>query len=244
MRNLIYCRVSSDKQDTETQIELCKEIAKKNGKQPLIFIDEGVSSSIPMEKRPQLQKLLDEIYEGDLIIVYDIDRIGRDIVEGILIYREIKRLGANITSVTDSHCDNEFIINIKFSMAQEEKRRIKERTKDKLRTKQKNFEKSGHVWYGYMLDDKIIQTNENSRCYGKPYKLIPNPEEQEIISMMKSLYSGGQNFSDITRYLNSEGYRTREGKEFLKNTVRRILLRELTHPALEAKRAEWILAAI
>lgn len=244
MRNLIYCRVSTDMQTTETQIDLCKEIANKRGGKTLLFVDQAVSSRIPMEKRQKLQEFLDEIREDDLVIVYDLDRIGRDILEGILIYREIKRLGAKLTSYTDPNCDNELIINIKFSVAQEERRRISERTAHGLRNKQNRLEKVGQVWYGYRLDETILQTKERTRTFGKPFKLIPDPDEQAAIAKMKDLYSQGCSFQEIATHLTSEGILTRLGKPFLKNSVRRIVLRELTHPALQAKSVEWTLAPV
>lgn len=244
MRNLIYCRVSTDKQTTETQIDMCKEIAKKKGGDVLLFVDEGVSSRVPMEKRKQLQLFLDEICEGDLVIVYDLDRIGRDILEGITIYREIKRLGAKITSVTDENCDNELIINIKFSVAQEERRRISERTIHGLKNKQNRLEKVGQVWYGYTLDPNILQTNERSRTFGKPFKLVPEPKEQEAIALMRELYDQGASYQSIADCLTERGIMTRQGTPFFKNSVRRILLRELNHPALQEKPYEWILAAV
>lgn len=241
MRNLIYCRVSTDMQTTQTQIDLCQEIAKKNGGETLLFVDESVSSRIPMEKREKLQEFLNEICEGDLVIVYDLDRIGRDIIEGITIYREIKQLGAKITSVTDPNCDNEFVVNIKFSMAQEERRRISERTKHSLRMKQNRFEKVGLVWYGYKLDTSEIQTDERARTCGKPFKLIPDSHEQEIIAYMKEMYAKGSSYQTIADWLNSTGNFTREGKTWFKASVRRILLRELNHPALVAKQVSFAL---
>lgn len=243
MRNLIYCRVSTDEQDTEMQVSMCKKIAEENNAPTILFIDEAVSSRIPMEEREKLQEFLNEIHEGDLAIVYNVDRIGRDIVECVLIYREIKSLGGKLTSVTDRNCDDEFKMNIKFSMAQEEKRRISERTKHKLKDKQNKFEKVGTVWYGYKLDPNIIQTKEKARTFGKPYKLIPDPYEQEVISTMLRLRHEGISYQGIADYLTQNGIFTREGKVFPKMTVRRILNRELEHPALEEKRFQWSLRA-
>lgn len=242
MRKLIYARVSTDMQNTQTQLDMCKELAKKHGEgETLTFVDEATSSSIPMVLRPQLQAFLNEICKDDLVIVYDLDRIGRDLIEGATIYRDIKALGAKITSVVDQNCDNELMVNIKFSIAQEEKRKIKLRTIDALMSKQNRFEKVGQVWYGYTLDKNIIQTQERARTFGKPFKLIPEPTEQKAITLMKDLYQQGYSYQKIADELNSQGFVSRAGTQWLKGSVHRILQRELTHPALGAKQVQFSL---
>lgn len=236
MRILIYARVSTDMQTTQTQIEKCIELAKKHSdKKPILFVDDDCSTSKPMEERRELQKFLNEICIDDLVIVYNLDRIGRDILEGIKIYREIKYLGARITSVENEHCDNELWVNIKFTLAQEEKRLISERTKHALISKQKRFEKVGTVWYGYQLDPNIIQTKERARTFGKPYKLIPNPKEQEALQLMKSLREEGFSYGEIASKLCEAGHMSRAGRPFEKGSIHRILQRELNHPVHQEK---------
>lgn len=242
MATLIYARVSTDMQTTDMQVQMCKALAKEHGdNNPCLFIDQAVSAKIPMDKRPQLQAFLDAICENDLVIVYDLDRIGRDLIEGATIYDEIKDLGAKLTSVTDRNCDNPFIVHIKMSVAQEELRKIGEKTRNALKAKQNNFEKVGQVWYGYELDQNIIQTKERARTEGKPYKLIPNPHEQEAISIMKSMRAEGHAFGKIVDALTERGYLTRVGTPFAKMTVKRILDRELNHPALKDKTCQLAL---
>ncbi len=238
--NLIYARVSTDMQTTETQIKLCTKIAEQKGGETRLFVDEGVSTRKPMAKRPQLQAFLSEIHEDDLVIVYDLDRIGRSLIEGAIIYKQIKDLGAKITSVTNPNCDDPLTVHIKFAIAEDERRRISERTKHSMLVKRQKFERYGHIWYGYTLDPNLLETNKSSRAYGKPFKLIPEPNEQKVIQAMKEMYCQGLNYREIADQLTMNDWLTREGKAWQKNSVRRILMRELSNQS-EIKNVHWTL---
>ena len=72
-----YARVSTapaDRQDQKLHLQL--DDLKKAGYQKIF--QEKVSS---VKERPQLQKLLDVLREGDMIIVWKLDRLGRSIKE-------------------------------------------------------------------------------------------------------------------------------------------------------------------
>jgi putative DNA-invertase from lambdoid prophage Rac len=95
------------------------------------FIDEGVSGAIQAADRPEFNKLLEFVREGDTLHVYAVDRLGRDAIDvqttirallakGVTV--EIRGLGQIAKGV------GELIIAVLAQMADMERQRIRERT--------------------------------------------------------------------------------------------------------------------
>ena len=105
-----YCRCSTDKQTVENQEFEISRYAGQNGLTVEAWITETVSSRKPLEQR-KLSKLLKKLTEGDTLIVTEISRLGRSLMEimGILqqcldkncmvcAIKENYRLGNNLES--------------------------------------------------------------------------------------------------------------------------------------------------
>ena len=226
IRWLMYSRVSTEEQDTKTQIKLCHAlIESRGGGEILFFEDPLMSSGVPMQYRKGLQAMLDEIREGDVVVVYDTDRLGRDVVEIATIYKLIKQLGAEITSHTAPVID-EFLMNIKASFSQEERKRIRDRTKDKLSEKQSRLERVGAAWFGYTVDPNHLSPYVKKRSEGKPYLLIKHPQEYPALLRMLELEQQGHSFGEMAKVLASEGHTNRQGNPIQKMSIYRILLRK------------------
>ena len=225
MRYLIYMRVSTEDQQTDMQLTECQTLCNRRGATKiLVFTDDIMESGKPLKDRVQLQAMLDCLHEGDTVVVYDIDRMTRDLLEGVTLYREIKYLGASITSVKDENCDNEFIWNIKACVAQEVKKKIRQTTKDSLKEKKRKGECVGTVPYGYRLDMTKLQTmRENKKSTGKPYLLIEDENEQIVISRMLDLRLGGLSYQEIADTIESDGLFNRRGRPFHKTNVHKIV---------------------
>ncbi|KPH11697.1 recombinase family protein [Chryseobacterium sp. ERMR1:04] len=80
----IYARLSQDKGDNlssiENQIHFGKEYAKKLNLSYKIYQDVGVSGTLPIEKRPELFRLIEDIEAKEItnVFAYDQSRIERD----------------------------------------------------------------------------------------------------------------------------------------------------------------------
>ena len=70
-----YGRVSTKDQTTENQ--KC-EIEAQGYKVDYWFADEGVSGKVPASQRPQFKKMIEQIRDGEALIVSKLDRLGRD----------------------------------------------------------------------------------------------------------------------------------------------------------------------
>ncbi len=81
----IYARVSTDDQNIDQQIKLLKDYAKNQNINIRTYNDFDISSKIPIDKRPQGNKLIKDLASGKLngMIVPKWDRITRVLRDGI-----------------------------------------------------------------------------------------------------------------------------------------------------------------
>ena len=101
----IYARVSTDLQaekgySLETQVEACTKKAKELGADTIKeFVDDGYSGAYL--ERPQLDALRDGIADKlfDLVVIYEPDRLSREVTHLLLLTREIERSGASLEFV-------------------------------------------------------------------------------------------------------------------------------------------------
>lgn len=80
----IYCRISREKEEgkdrsIEDQELSGIELAKRLNIEYRIYKDEGKSGTLPIDKRPDLNRLIDDIFSGDVtkVYVYDQSRLER-----------------------------------------------------------------------------------------------------------------------------------------------------------------------
>jgi DNA invertase Pin-like site-specific DNA recombinase len=73
-----YTRVSTAEQNPENQK---LEIQQSGRNIDYWFTDHGVSGSIQTSRRPELQKLLHQIRDGETLVVTKLDRLGRDAID-------------------------------------------------------------------------------------------------------------------------------------------------------------------
>ena len=123
-----YARVSTIEQELNLQLDALKAAGclQKN-----IFVDKASGSKT---ERPGLQKCLSSMKEGDTLIVWRLDRLGRSMPHLISLIEDLKKNKISFKSICDGAIDTttasgELIFNIFSSLAQFEKRLIQERTK-------------------------------------------------------------------------------------------------------------------
>lgn len=98
----IYLRVSTDKQDLETQMESVKRwLSEKGITEYKIVKDEGVSGSVPAKQRPGFSNLMNIIEEGDVLVVSELTRIGRSLSDVIFTLDELTKNGVRVVAVKE-----------------------------------------------------------------------------------------------------------------------------------------------
>jgi DNA invertase Pin-like site-specific DNA recombinase len=90
-----YARVSTDDQTTALQIDALK----KAGCHP-IHKDDGISGA--HMKRPALLKCLKALKEGDTLVVWKLDRLGRSLRDLIGILDDLRGRGVRFQSLTEA----------------------------------------------------------------------------------------------------------------------------------------------
>ncbi len=121
-----YARVSTDEQNLDLQLDELKAAGCEN-----IFIDKGVSGSII--EREGLSQAIDATGEGDTLVVWKLDRLGRSLGFLCGLIEDLGKEGAGFHSLTDgidtSTSGGTLIFHVMGAMAQFERDLIRERTK-------------------------------------------------------------------------------------------------------------------
>lgn len=231
MRYLIYLRVSTDKQDIEMQNQTTLNYLKNKHKDEKytyrVFADPETSSGISMEKREGLQEMLRNVRKGTIVLVYKLDRLSRDIIEMVSIYRQITReCGASVHSLNDPHCDD-FSVGLMGVLAEKERADTRKKTKDALKVKKEKGERySGRLPYGYgMHETHLVPIRVGDDVVHKRGVLVPIEQEQMVIARMSEYFERGMSYQSIATTLDMLGYKNREGNPFQKMSIYRILSR-------------------
>jgi DNA invertase Pin-like site-specific DNA recombinase len=127
-RLLGYARVSTNKQELELQLDALHNAGIPNN---LIFIDKVSGAKAA---RPGLDECLAKLQEGDTLIVWRLDRLGRTVRHLIDLIEGLRQRKVGFKSICDGAIDTttasgELIFHIFTALAQFERRLIQERTR-------------------------------------------------------------------------------------------------------------------
>ena len=165
--------------------------------------------------RPALTRLLADCEAGlvDVIVVYKIDRLSRSICDFADLSKKFDKWNVSFCSVTQdintATSSGRMMLNILVTFAQYEREIIGERIRDKMEaTRRKGLWTGGVVAIGYRLED---------------HRLVPEPVEAEVVRRIFRRYAEVQSARQVARELNEAGVRTRQGYEWNKPRVYRVL---------------------
>jgi DNA invertase Pin-like site-specific DNA recombinase len=200
----IYTRVSTFKQSNNSislihQYDICKKYITANYITQNVFHYQDIASSYKNKNALKRQKvMIRNITNNDLIIIYEISRLGRNIYQVIDFLEKIKNKGAIIYSVEDNlfYGKDKLIDNLflyKVIKSKEYSDCLSNKTKTTQTFIKENGGHIGKVSYGYKLSHtdgipKLVIDNDEQNII----KLIINKHDNELLS-----------FNDITNYLNN-----------------------------------------
>lgn len=229
-RAVILYRMSTDKQDLDTQKRLNRNFCKEKDFEIVDeFYEDGVSGyKNSLDKRPDLMAILNkaERKEFDVFVVYILDRIVRREEEYPLIVNHLTRNNVEIWAsstkekVKVEHTDkltnyitgwNNEYESIKTSM----------RVKDAMRSRNESGEYMGGAPpFGY----EMYSTGKiNNR--GKVLKdLRINEREAEIVKLIYDMYNN-KNYgcTMIAKVLNETGYKSKKGGKMRQDLIAKVL---------------------
>ncbi len=142
VKTIGYIRVSSDQQDLQNQQHSILNYANKNALGKVEFIEVKISSRKKDEDR-KIDELFETLQAGDHLIVSELSRIGRSVVNVVTIVNQLIALGVNLHILKEQlfikpNVQNpftDFQINIFSAFAQLERDLISKRTKEALQAR-------------------------------------------------------------------------------------------------------------
>jgi DNA invertase Pin-like site-specific DNA recombinase len=101
MRAAIYARVSTTDQHVENQLAELRSYAERRGWTEVEYVDRGVSGA--KDRRPALDELLKAAKRRkfDVLVVWRLDRLGRNLRHLILLLDELHALGVAFVSLAE-----------------------------------------------------------------------------------------------------------------------------------------------
>jgi DNA invertase Pin-like site-specific DNA recombinase len=141
-----------------------------------MFIERGVSGSVPLSDRPEGAALLAVLKSGDVVITPKLDRMFRSALDAldVLVILHMTDLGGDVTGNGIS----KLVFTILSAVAEAERDRIRERvTQVKRDQRQRNRYLGGIVPFGFRV--------------GEDGGLVPDAAEQAMIDQARALRAEG-----------------------------------------------------
>lgn len=163
-----------------------------------VFIERGVSGSIPLGDRPEGAKLLAVLKKGDAILTAKLDRCFRSALDALDVLDRLKvqgvalhmlDLGGDVTGNGIS----KLVFTILSAVAEAERDRIRERITDVKRDQRtRGRYLGGTIPFGWTL--------------GEAGELVAVPAQQEAISTMRRMHSARASLRTIAEAMRTQGH--------------------------------------
>lgn len=145
-----YARVSTEEQNLDRQLDSLKEAGCEK-----IFQEKITGTK---KERPELDKLMEQLRTGDLVIISDLTRLSRSVKDLFSLVDLIEKKGANIKSLKESWMDTstpqgKLMFTIFAGISQFERDLISQRTLEGLAAARARGRKGGRP----KKDDKVIK---------------------------------------------------------------------------------------
>lgn len=122
-------RVSTSKQETARQHDALDGLCVK-------VFEEKISGSLAVDARPTLAAAIDYLRPGDMLTVQEVDRLGRNLLEGLLVLNDLFSRGIAVKVLdgiaTGEHTERSLILDLALALAEDRRRDIVRKTRDGL----------------------------------------------------------------------------------------------------------------
>lgn len=201
-----YCRVSTGAQVQGTSLEeqqrRVEAVANYHGATlTTLFVDEGVSGSIPLGQRPKGFELVAGTKRGDTVVVSKLDRAFRSTLDALAVIERFRASGVQVImadiSVEPLTQDGvgRLFFTILASLAEFERERIRERT---VSGKRRKAEAGGYIG-GLPPAEMHFERDANG------VGILTLPEENKpVLALACDLYTKGVPLRDIEALVKDE----------------------------------------
>lgn len=180
-----------------------------------VFNDLGISGT--STRRPGYQQLMEAARCGgiDIILCKSISRLARNTVDLLATIRELSALGVSVRfereRIDTSSADEEMLVTLLASFAQEESRSLSDNVKWAIRRQYADGGTNSFWIYGYIWTGEQFTINE---------------DEAVIVRLLFNNYLKGISPEKTATWLNDNGYASRGGGRFYGSVMRRMLENE------------------
>ncbi|MBB6347696.1 hypothetical protein FHU36_004241 [Nonomuraea muscovyensis] len=109
-------RVSTDKQNTQRQHDALDPICWK-------VFEEKISGKLATDDRPALLNALSNIRDGDLLTFQEVDRLGRNLLEGLIVLNDLSQRGVGVKVLegiaAGEHTERSLILDLALALAED-----------------------------------------------------------------------------------------------------------------------------
>lgn len=215
----IYARYSSENQRDESidaQICAIEEYAHKNDIEIVAtYIDRAKSATTA--DRPSFQEMIKMSETGlfDTIIVHKLDRFARSKYDSAIYKQKLKINNVRLISVTenlDGTPESIILESVLEAMAEYYSKNL---AREIMKGTMENAKKAAHCGGIPPLGFDIVNK-----------QLVINEHEAKAVKLIFEMYASGKGYTDIINTLNINGYKTKLGNKFGKNSLFEILRNE------------------
>src|SRR5437879_8583451 len=122
-------RVSTKGQEVQRQHDALGPICVK-------VFEEKVSGKLTAADRPGLSAALDYLREGDMLTVQEVDRLGRSLLEGLIVLNDLFQRGVAVEVLegiaAGEHAERSMIVDLALALAEDRRRDIVRKTRSGL----------------------------------------------------------------------------------------------------------------
>lgn len=231
MNVVIYARYSSHNQteaSIEGQLKVCYEYAKQNHFNIVgEYIDRAMTGT--NDNREQFQQMLKDSAKShfDGVLVYQLDRFGRNSLECSINEDKLNKNGVEVFSAKEN-----FTKDPSGNLLKGVIRSVNQYYSDELSVKigrgmdlnaDKYYYNGGSVPLGLKLE-VVEELNGPFSKKIKKQKYTIDENTSSIVKKIFEMYNNGCTMAEIIRYLNERNIKTSQGNEYTKNSLRNILM--------------------
>ena len=213
----VYARFSSEKQREESiadQLRVCREYAAREGYDVAATYTDEARSGTDAERRPGFQRMVRDAERAgwDAVIVYKMDRFARNRYDSATYKARLKRCGTRLVSATEGIPDGpEGIIldAVLEGMAEYYSANLAQNVRRGMEGNALHCKHNGVRVYGYR--------------WGADGRYEVDESQAPAVRRAFEMASAGERKCAIADWLDSNGYRTANGRKWTVNGVSRML---------------------
>ncbi|MDQ2737238.1 MAG: recombinase family protein [Actinomycetota bacterium] len=122
-------RVSTSRQETARQHDALDPICDR-------VFEEKVSGKLAVDARPALATAIDYMRGGDMLTVQEVDRLGRNLLEGLIVLTDLFSRGIAVKVLegiaAGEHTERNLVLDLALALAEDRRRDIVRKTRNGL----------------------------------------------------------------------------------------------------------------